>query len=143
MQYLITTRKVDLNCQLPSDFDVNHSEAKELVPGMSSLSVAIRKKNVKSVSTFMNRSTWIQVRSFDDNGNTALHHCVISIYKTAFDKIFPLFKPLEWREMRNKRGKNPLDICIEKEEELQRQKKVKGKNLEKLRDMRKEMEVSA
>ena len=143
MQYLITTRKVDLNCQLPSDFDVNHSEAKELVPGMSSLSVAIRKKNVKSVSTFMNRSRWIQVRSFDDNGNTALHHCVISIYKTAFDKIFPLFKPLEWREMRNKRGKNPLDICIEKEEELQRQKKVKGKALEKLRDMRKEMEVSA
>ena len=143
MQYLITTRKVDLNCQLPSDFDVNHSEAKELVPGMSSLSVAIRKGNVKSVSTFMNRSMWIQVRSFDDNGNTALHHCVISIYKTAFDKIFPLFKPLEWREMRNKRGKNPLDICIEKEEELQRQKKVKGKNLEKLRDMRKEMEVSA
>ena len=143
MQYLITTRKVDLNCQLPSDFDVNHSEAKELVPGMSSLSVAIRKGNVKSVSTFMNRSMWIQVRSFDDNGNTALHHCVISIYKTAFDKIFPLFKPLEWREMRNKRGKNPLDICIEKEEELQRQKKVKGKALEKLRDMRKEMEVSA
>ena len=47
MQYLITTRKVDLNCQLPSDFDVNHSEAKELVPGMSSLSVAIRKKKCK------------------------------------------------------------------------------------------------
>ena len=143
MQYLINDRKVDLNCQLPSDFDVNHSEAKELVPGMSSLSVAIRKKNVKSVSTFMNRSTCIQVRSCDDNGNTALHHCVISIFKTAFDKIFPLFKPLEWREMLNKRGKNPLDICIEKEEELQRQKKVKGKALEKLRDMRKEMEVSA
>ena len=45
--------------------------------------------------------------------------------------------------MRNKRGKNPLDLCIEKEKELQRQKKVKGKALEKLRDMRKEMEVSA
>ncbi|XP_022807894.1 uncharacterized protein LOC111344892 [Stylophora pistillata] len=144
MQYLITTRKVDLNCQLPSDFDVTHPTAKGLVPRMSSLSVAIRKGNVKSVSTFMNRSTWIKVRSVDDNGNTALHHCVISIYKTAFDKIFPLFKPLEWQEMRNKAGKNPLDICIEKEEELGRQKRVKKKALEKVRDMRKEMEeVSA
>lgn len=92
----------------------------------------------------MNRSTWIKVRSVDDDGNTALHHCVISIYKTAFDKIFPLFKPLEWQEMRNKAGKNPLDICIEKEEELGRQKRVKKKALEKVRDMRKEMEeVSA
>ncbi|XP_022803416.1 uncharacterized protein LOC111340781 [Stylophora pistillata] len=139
MQYLITTRKVDLNRQLPSEFDVNQLTAKDLVPGMSSLSVAIRKGNIRSVSTFMSRSLEVNTRSFDLDGNSVLHHCVISISKSAFDKIFKLFKPLYWKEIRNKAGKNPLDICIEKEEEL-RQQKNKDTPLEKLRAMRKEME---
>ena len=144
MQYLITTQKVDLNCRLPSNFDINHPTAKGLMPGMSSLSVAVRKGNVKSVPTFMTRPTDINVRSVDDEGNTALHHCVISISKTSFQKLFPLFKPLEWKEMRNNDLKNPLDVCVALEEQLKRQEKVKENSLKTLTYMKEEMEkVSA
>ena len=144
MQYLITTQKVDLNCQLPCHFDVNQPTAKGLIPRMSSLSVAVRKGNVKSVSKFMKRSSDINVRSVDDEGNTALHHCVITISKTSFQKLFPLFKPLEWKEMRNNDLKNPLDVCVALEEELKGQEKVKENSLKTLTYMKEEMEkVSA
>ena len=139
MQYLITTRKVDLNCQLPLNVDPT---AKKLVPGMSALSVAIRSGNVKLVPTFMTRPGSINVRSADRNGNTALHYCVLSNSKTSFQKLFPLFKPLEWKEMRNFGGMNPLDVCVA-EIELKRQTKGKERSLEYLEYMREEMERSS
>ncbi|XP_020602949.1 uncharacterized protein LOC110041970, partial [Orbicella faveolata] len=142
MQHLITTRKVDLNCKLPLDFDRHHSTAKKLVPGMSALSVAIRSGNIKSVPTFMTRPGSIDVRSADHDGNTALHCCVLSYSKTSFLKLFPLFKPLEWREMRNSKGMNPLDVCVA-EIESRRQTKGKEKSFEYLEYMREEMERSS
>ena len=142
MQYLITTRKVNLNCQLPLDFDRHHPTAKKLVPGMSALSVAIRSGNVKSVPTFMTRPGSIAVRSTDQDGNTALHRCVLSYSKTSFQKLFPLFKPLEWKEMRNSNGMNPLDLCVA-EIESRRQTKGKGRSFEYLEYMRDEMERSS
>lgn len=142
MQHLITTRKVDLNCKLPLDFDRHHSTAKKLVPGMSPLSVAIRSGNIKSVPTFMTRPGSIDVRSADHDGNTALHCCVLSYSKTSFLKLFPLFKPLEWREMRNSKGMNPLDVCVA-EIESRRQTKGKEKSFEYLEYMREEMERSS
>ena len=121
MQYLITERKVDVNCQLPSDFDRNyHTIAEGLIPGMSALSVAIRKGNVKSTSTFMTQRDKIKdgIKSADKEGNTALHHCVLSISKVPFMKLFPILEPSEWIEVRNKpkdgkKGKNPLEIAQE------------------------------
>ena len=111
MQYLIITRKVDLNCQLPHDFDRNHSATEGLIPGMSPLSVAIKRGNSKSLSTFRRRDEIEEIiQSADADGNTALHHCVLSISKIAFQKLFPLYKPLKWKKMRNKEGKNPLEI---------------------------------
>ncbi|XP_078366598.1 uncharacterized protein LOC144650730 [Oculina patagonica] len=139
MQYLITTRKVDLNCQLSHDFDTNHPTARKLVPGMFALSVAIRGGNVKLVPTFMTRPGDINVRSKDYNGNTALHHCVLSHSKSSFQKLFPLYKPLEWKEMRNNELKNPLDICVA-EIELMEGRKEKEKALTTLSYMRQEME---
>ena len=111
LQYLINTRKVDINCKLPQILDRNPSITKGLIPGMSALSVAITCGNVKSVSTFRRRGSEISVQSVDDDGNTALHHCVLSISKFSFEKLFPLFKPLKWKTLRNKDGKNPLQIA--------------------------------
>jgi len=142
MQYLITTRKVDLNRQLPLEFDNNHPTAKKLVPGMSALSVAIRSGNIKSVPTFMTRPGSIAVRSADHDGNTALHYCVLSYSKTSFQKLFPLFKPLEWKEMRNNKRMNPLEACVA-EIESRRQTKGKERSLEYLEYMREEMERSS
>ncbi|XP_068762680.1 uncharacterized protein [Montipora capricornis] len=110
MQYLIVARKVDLNCTLPRQFDRNHKAASGLVPGMSSLSVAVRRSKSKFIPTFMRRGTEINVRSEDEEGNTALHHCVLSMSKIAFQKLFSLYKPLEWKEMKNVRGENPLNL---------------------------------
>ena len=59
VQCLIVARKVDLNCRLPRQFDINHRAADGLVPGMSPLSVAIRRGNVNCISTFMRRRTEI------------------------------------------------------------------------------------
>ena len=132
-------KNVDLNCQLPLDFDPT---AKKLVPGMSALSVAIRSGNVKSVSTFMTRPGSIAVRIADHNGNTALHYCVLSYSKTSFQKLLPLYKPLEWKEMRNSRKMNPLDVCVA-EIEMKRQTTGKEKSLEYLEYMREEMERSS
>ena len=144
MQYLITTRKVDLNCQLPLHFDRYHPKAKKLVPGMSALSVAIRSGNVKSVSTFMTRPGSIAVRSADHDGNTALHYCVLSYSKTSFQKLFPLFKPLEWKEMRNNKRMNPWDACVAEMHVLHVfQTKGKERSLEYLEYMREEMKRSS
>ena len=107
LQYLITTRRVDINCELPHNFD----STKGLIPGMSALSVAIKSGNVKLVTTFTRRGDEIPVQSVDDDGNTALHHCVLSMSKFSFQKLFPLFKPLKWKTLRNKDGKNPLQIA--------------------------------
>lgn len=112
MQYLIGTRKVDLNCTLPPYFDKNHQAASGLVPGMSPLSVAINRRCSRYFSTFMTREAEIKIRSADEDGNTALHHCVLRASKIIFQKLFPLYKPLEWRKMRNCGGGNPLDLVV-------------------------------
>ena len=81
IQYLIVTRKVDLNCTLQHQFNKNHEDAKGLVPGMCPLSVAIRRSNAHCISTFMRRQKEVDVRSADEDGNTALHHCVLMVSK--------------------------------------------------------------
>ena len=111
MQHLIVVEKVDLNCRLPDDFDEHHSSAKGLIPGMSALSVAIRRQNISCISTFKRREPEIKVRDADQEGNTALHHCVASASKGAFQKLFPLYKQLDWKEMFNREGKSPLHIA--------------------------------
>ena len=110
MQHLIIERKVDLNCMLPQTFDRTHSATKGLIPGMSALSVAIKSGNVKLVPTFRRRKIEICLGSADDDGNTALHHCVLSASKSSFENLFPLFKLQNWKKMRNNEGKNPLEI---------------------------------
>jgi len=110
MQHLIIERKVDINCTLPQTFERDNSATNGLIPGMSALSVAIKSGNVKLVPTFARRKKEISFGSADDDGNTALHHCVLSASKFAFEKLFPLFKPLKWRKIHIKEGKNPLEI---------------------------------
>ena len=111
MQHLIVVVKVDLNCRLPDDFDEHHRSAKGLIPGMSALSVAIRRQNISCISTFKRREPEIKVRDADQEGNTALHHCVASASKGAFQKLFPLYKQLDWKEMFNSERKSPLHIA--------------------------------
>ena len=111
MQHLIVVEKVDLNCRLPDDFDEHHPSAKGLIPGMSALSVAIRRQNISCISTFKRREPEIKVRDADQEGNTALHHCVASASKGAFQKLFPLYKQLDWRKMFNEELESPLDIA--------------------------------
>ena len=111
MQHLIVVRKVDLNCRLPDDFKKHHSSAKGLIPGMSALSVAIRRQNISCISTFKRREAEINVREADQEGNTALHHCVLSASKGAFQKVFPLYKQLKWKKMFNRKLESPLDIA--------------------------------
>ena len=111
MQHLLVVRKVDLNCKLPDHFDKDHRSAKGLIPGMSALSVAIRRQNISCISTFKRRETEINVRDADQEGNTALHHCVASASKGAFQKLFPLYKELNWKTMFNRELENPLNIA--------------------------------
>ena len=111
MQHLIVVRKVDLNCKLPDDFDKDHPSAKGLIPGMSALSVAIRRQNISCISTFKRRKKEISVQDADQEGNTALHHCVASASKGAFQKLFPLYKKLNWKKMFNEELESPLDIA--------------------------------
>ena len=111
MQHLIVVRKVDLNCKLPDDFDQDHRSAKGLIPGMSALSVAIRRQNISCISTFKRRGKYISVQDADQEGNTALHHCVASASKGAFQKLFPLYKKLNWKKMFNEELESPLDIA--------------------------------
>ena len=111
MQHLIVVKKVDLNCRLPDDFDEHHPSAKGLIPGMSALSVAIRRQNISCISTFKRRKKEISVQDADQEGNTALHHCVASASKGAFQKLFPLYKKLNWEKMFNEELESPLDIA--------------------------------
>ena len=111
MQHLIVVGKVDLNCRLPDDFDEHHPSAKGLIPGMSALSVAIRRQNISCISTFKRRKKEISVQDADQEGNTALHHCVASASKGAFQKLFPLYKELNWKKMFNRELENPLEIA--------------------------------
>ena len=111
MQHLIVERMVDLNCRLPDDFDKHHPSAKGLIPGMSALSVAIRRQNTSCISTFKRREKEISVQDADKEGNTALHHCVVSGSKGAFEKLFPLYELLNWKQMFNSEKNSPLDIA--------------------------------
>ena len=72
--------------------------------------MAIKIGNVKLVPTFKRRKNEICFGSADDDGNTALHHCVLSASKSSFENLFPLFKPLKWKKMHNNKVKNPLEI---------------------------------
>ena len=135
MQHLIIERKVDINCTLPQTFDRNHSVTKGLIPGMSALSVSIKSGNVKLVPTFTRRRKEINFGSADEDGNTALHHCVLSASKFSFDKLFPLFKPLKWKKMSNNEGKNPLEIIKDLD---MTEYSAKKKNI--INDMRQKME---
>ena len=111
MRHLIVDRMVDLNCRLPDDFDKHHPSAKGLIPGMSALSVAIRRQNTSCISTFKRREKEISVQDADKEGNTALHHCVVSGSKGAFEKLFPLYELLNWKQMFNSEKNSPLDIA--------------------------------
>ena len=116
LSYLLNVKKIDVNSQIPSSFNSDGRAARWLTPGMSSLSVAIRRSNVNCVPTFMKRKTEIDFRSTDNNQNTALHHCVLSsiVPKTAFDRLFRCYKGLEWKKMKNVQDKSPLDIAKER-----------------------------
>ena len=118
MQHLIVDRMVDLNCRLPDDFDKHHPSAKGLIPGMSALSVAVRKQSTSCISTFKRRETEIDVRDADKEGNTALHHCVLSVSKGAFEKLFPLYEPFNWKQMFNSEKNSPLDIARNLSQEI-------------------------
>ncbi|XP_074609879.1 uncharacterized protein LOC141864046 [Acropora palmata] len=113
---LLNVKKVDVNSQIPSSFNSDSPAARWLTPGMSALSVAIRRGNVNCVPTFMKRKTEIDFRSTDNNQNTALHHCVLSsiVPKTAFDRLFRCYKVLEWKKMKNVQDKSPLNIAKER-----------------------------
>ncbi|KAK2554004.1 hypothetical protein P5673_024718 [Acropora cervicornis] len=114
--HLLNVKKVDVNSQIPSSFNSDSPAARWLTPGMSALSVAIRRGNVNCVPTFMKRKTEIDFRSTDNNQNTALHHCVLSsiVPKTAFDRLFRCYKVLEWKKMKNVQDKSPLNIAKER-----------------------------
>ena len=112
VSYLLNTKSVDVNCRLPDNFETGDGVAANLVPSMSALSVALQQGNVNCVSTFMNRRDSIKFESRDKNGNTALHYCVSS--PDAFEKLWPYYKGMNWRDMKNDEGKNPCDDAKEK-----------------------------
>ena len=112
VSYLLNTKNVDVNCRLPDNFETGDGVAANLVPSMSALSVALQQGNVNCVSTFMNRRDSIKFESRDKNGNTALHYCVSS--PDAFEKLWPYYKGMNWRDMKNDEGKNPCDDAKEK-----------------------------
>ena len=129
VSHLLNVKKIDVNSQIPPSFNSDGLAAKWLTPGMSALSVAIRRGNVKCVPTFMNRETEIDFRSADSDQNTALHHCVLplEVPKTAFDRLFRCYKALEWKNMKNVQDKNPLDIAKERWKESDTKKEDKKK----------------
>ena len=116
VSHLLNIKRIDVNSRIPRSFNWDSPAAIWLTPGMSALSVAIRRGNVRCVHTFMNRETEIDLRSTDGDQNTALHHCVLSsdVSKTAFDRLFPCYRVLEWKEMKNGQDKSPLDIARER-----------------------------
>ena len=116
VSHLLNVKKIDVNSHIPSSFNLDSPAARWLTPGMSALSVAIRRGNVRCVPTFMKRETEIDFRSTDRDQNTALHHCVLSsvVPKTAFYRLFRCYRGLEWKEMKNVQDKSPLDIAKER-----------------------------
>ena len=129
VSHLLNVKKIDANSQIPPSFNSDDRAARWLTPGMSALSVAIRRGNVKCVPTFMSRETEIDFRSTDRDQNTALHHCVlpIEVPKTAFDRLFRCYRALEWKKMKNVQDKSPLDIAKERWKESDTKNEEKKK----------------
>ena len=134
MKYLMGT-KIDVTCQLPADFDRHHPAGEGLIPGMSALSVAIKCRNVSLVQIFKKQEKEKLIKIEDEDGNTALHHSILTCSKSAFRALFPLFEPKDGREMLNKKGKSPLEIALEMESSGM----SKGKQEDNIRFMIKEM----
>ena len=114
VSYLLNKKMVDVNSQLPDWFRTGNREAANLIPLMSALSMALLRGNVKCVSTFMQRKSVIKFESKDQKGNTALHYCVST--REAFEKLWPNYEKMNWRDMTNDEGKNPCDDAKEKYE---------------------------
>ena len=114
LSYLLNKKMVDVNSQLPDWFTTGDREAANLIPLMSALSMALLRGNVKCVSTFMQRKNVIKFESKDQKGNTALHYCVST--REAFEKLWPNYEKMNWRDMTNDEGKNPCDDAKEKYE---------------------------
>ena len=112
VDYLLNTKRVDVNCQLPDNFKTGDGVGANLIPLMSALSVALQRGNVRCVSTFRSRGDSIKFKSKDKNGNTALHHCVSS--RDAFGDLWPYYKGMNWRDMKNGEEKDPCDYAKEK-----------------------------
>ena len=105
---------------------------------MSALSVAIKCRNVGLVQTFKKQEKEKLIKIEDEDGNTALHHSILTCSKTAFGALFPLFEPKDGREMLNIEGKSPLEIALEMESSGM----SKGKQEDNIRFMIKEMNGS-
>ena len=131
VSHLINTKMVDVNSQLPPELNTEDAAAKWLTPGMTALSVAIRRGNVKCISTFMNRKQMIDFESKDHDGNTALHYCLLSsnVSKDAFKKPFPCYQQLNIRGMRNGEDKSPLDIAVERWKQSDTKKEEKNRDV--------------
>ena len=114
VSYLLNKKMVDVNSQLPERFTTGDREDANLIPLMSALSVALLRGNVKCVSTFMKRKCDIKFDSRDQKGNTALHYCLST--QEAFKDLWPNYKKMNWRDMKNDEGKNPCDDAKEKYE---------------------------
>ena len=114
VSYLLNKKMVDVNSQLPDCFRTGDREAANLIPLMSALSMALLRGNVKCVSTFMQRKSVIKFESKDKKGNTALHYCLST--REAFEKLWPNYEKMNWRDMKNDEGRNPCDDAKEKYE---------------------------
>ena len=136
VSYLLNKKMVDVNSQLPDWFRTGDRQAAKLIPLMSALSMALLRGNVKCVSTFMQRKGVIKFESKDQKGNTALHYCVST--RDSFEKLWPNYEKMKWRDMRNVEGKNACDDAKEKYEkssptiETKTKKVTKNKNREAL-----------
>ncbi|CAH3029665.1 unnamed protein product, partial [Porites evermanni] len=114
VSYLLNTKMVDINSQLPEWFTTGDREDAKLIPQMSALSVALLRGNVRCVSTFLRRKGVIKFDSRDQKGNTALHYCLST--QDAFKDLWPNYEKMNWRDMKNDDGKNPCDDAKEKYE---------------------------
>ena len=114
VSYLLNTKMVDVNSQLPDWFRTGDRESAKLIPLMSAMSVALLRGNARCVSTFLRRKGVINFDSRDQKGNTALHYCLST--REAFEKLWPNYEKMNWRDMKNDEGKNPCDDAKEKYE---------------------------
>ena len=114
VSYLLNTKKVDVNSQLPDWFTTGDREDAKLIPLMSALSVALLRGNARCVSSFLRRKGGIKFDSRDQKGNTALHYCLST--QDAFKDLWPNYEKMNWRDMKNDEGKNPCDDAKEKYE---------------------------